>query len=142
MVAVLCILYGKRNQEALRTYELKIVVNDSHIDCYIDGEQYINYDIPQADDLYQVTGLDEAGNIIIKLVNVTEEPIPLTIDLQNFGVMSYTGEVTVLTGDSLTAVNNANSTRVEPVTSTMEVYESFEYEVPAISVVIIKIPRE
>ena len=128
--------------ETGRTYELKIVVNGSHIDCYIDDVQYINYDIPQADSLYQVTGLDEAGNILIKLVNVTEEAIPLTIDLQNFGVMSYTGEVTILTGDSLAAVNNASSTRVEPVTSTMEVYESFEYEVPAISLVIIKIPRE
>ncbi len=128
--------------ETGRTYELKIVVNGSHIDCYIDGVQYINYDIPQADSLYQVTGLDEAGNIIIKLVNVTEEAIPLTINLENFGVMSYTGEVTVLTGDSLAAVNNANSTRVAPVTSTIEVYESFEYEVPAISLVIIKIPRE
>ena len=128
--------------ETGRTYELKIVVNGSHIDCYIDGEQYINYDIPQADSLYQVTGLDEAGNIIIKLVNVTEEAIPLTINLNNFGVIGYTGEVTVLTGPSLEAINNVNTLNVAPVTSTIEVYESFEYEVPAISVVIIKIPRE
>ncbi len=128
--------------ETGRTYELKIVVNGTHIDCYIDDVQYVSYDIPQADSLYQVTGLDEYGNIIIKLVNVTEEAIPLEIELQNFGVMSYTAEVTVLTGDSLSAVNSAKELNVVPVTDTMDVYESFEYEVPAISVVIIKIPRE
>lgn len=128
--------------ETGRTYELKIIVSGTHIDCYIDDVQYISYDIPQADPLYQVTGLNEHGDIIMKLVNVTEEAIPLEIELQNFGVMSYTAEVTVLTGDSLSAVNSAKELNVVPVTSTMEVYESFEYEVPAISVVIIKIPRE
>ncbi|MBE5951782.1 MAG: hypothetical protein E7260_09365 [Lachnospiraceae bacterium] len=124
------------------TYELKIVVNGSHIDCYIDGVQYVNYDIPQADDLYQVTGLDEAGNIIIKLVNVTDAPIELEIDLMNFGVISYTGEVTTLTGPTLDSTNSATKLNVAPVTSTIDVYENFTYEVPAISVVIIKIPRE
>lgn len=128
--------------ETGRTYELKIVVSGSHIDCYIDDVQYVNYDIPQADALYQVTGLDEAGNIIIKLVNVTEEPISLDIELQNFGVMSYTGEVTTLTGATLETVNTSTKQNIVPVTSTIEVYESFTYEVPAISVVIIKIPRE
>ena len=128
--------------ETGRTYELTIVVSGSHIDCYIDGVRYVNYDIPQADDLYQVTGLDEDGNIIIKLVNVTEEAIPLGIHLENFGAFSSTGEVTILTGSSLAASNGSAKQNVLPVTGTTEVSEDFIYEVPAISVVIIKIPRE
>lgn len=60
--------------ETGKEYELKVVVSGRNIRCYIDGELYIDY-ISGSDseaEAYHVVSTDETGDIIVKLVNVTD----------------------------------------------------------------------
>ncbi|MBO5360142.1 MAG: carbohydrate binding domain-containing protein [Clostridia bacterium] len=60
--------------ETGKEYELKVVVSGRNIRCYIDGELYIDY-ISGSDseaEAYHVVSSDKTGDIIVKLVNVTD----------------------------------------------------------------------
>lgn len=60
--------------ETGKEYELKVVVSGRNIRCYIDGELYIDY-ISGSDseaEAYHVVSSDETGDIIVKLVNITD----------------------------------------------------------------------
>lgn len=73
----------KCNIKTGRTYTLKVTVTDTNVKCYIDDTLYIDYTFPitQSYEAYQVAGVDENGDIILKLVNVTEENRTFAIHL-------------------------------------------------------------
>jgi|GEM_PF-215588 len=123
-----------------RTYELKVVVTDERIECYIDGEKYIDYTVPKNETIYQVTGFDENGDIVVKIVNVSGEAVQTRIKLKNTGDIYETADVTVFGNENRDAKNTlANPTVVVPTSTTMKISRDFEYNAPAYSLTVIKI---
>ncbi|MBQ6092250.1 MAG: alpha-N-arabinofuranosidase, partial [Clostridia bacterium] len=57
-----------------KTYHLKMVLNGRNVKCYIDDELYVDFSTGSNCEAvaYQVVSTDESGDVIIKLVNVTD----------------------------------------------------------------------
>ncbi len=89
--------------ETGKTYSIKIVVDKTNIKGYIDGELQFSYEA-ESDcnaEAYQVVSTDESGDIIIKLVNVTDSERVFAIDIENAESISDVAEVYQVAGDSL-----------------------------------------
>ncbi len=71
--------------ETGRTYKLKVVVNGSAVQCYIDGVLMVDYDTanPAEAYAYSVVSTDETGDIIVKYVNVTGEKRTVALDVRS-----------------------------------------------------------
>lgn len=131
--------YIKTNQE----YEIKIVVSGDNIKCYLDDKLYIDYTYVTGDKLYQTVGTDETGDIIIKLVNVSDEELPLDICIPNIDMYSETADVTEMVGENGSVMNTINEPeKLIPFNSTIEVSGEFTYDVPAYSVTIMRIHKK
>lgn len=128
------------------TYEIKIVVNGTHIHGYIDGELQFDYNA-ESDTLaesYHVVSTDESGDIIIKLVNVTDSDRTFAIDIENAENLDSVAKVYQVAGDSL---SNDNILGAEEdcimVDFTVEgITEQFNYTVPQYSATVIRIASE
>lgn len=131
----------KQGQE----YEIKIVVNNDSIVCFLDGKLYINYQPATAEPLYETTSIDENGDIIMKFVNPTESIMDIHIELTDIDMNQYdtAAIVTTLASERLMASNsNQNPDLICPIEGKLEVSESFVYEAPKYSVTIIRIPHK
>lgn len=125
-----------------RTYTIKVVVEDSHVEGYLDDTKYLDYTYQAPMALYESANVDENGDIIIKLVNPTDHSIVVDTRLEDFSADKYKGtaQVTVLSDDSLTAVNSFNEPeKMIPTTSEVTIGVSFAYEAPAYSLSILRI---
>jgi len=80
-----------------------------------------------------------SGDIILKLVNVSQKAVPTRIDLSTSGPIETTADCTVLTGDSKAVNSFENPGLVVPATSHLTVGETFAYEVPPYSLTVIRI---
>ncbi len=91
--------------ETGKTYHLKIVVRGTRIKCYADDRLLIDYDTanPAEATAYQVVSQDNNGNVIIKLVNVTEQKKTFAVRLNGFDPTGRECEYTSLTGESMEA---------------------------------------
>lgn len=126
-------------------YELKLVVTEDNVKCYIDDELYIDYDISEnmRYESYQVVSTDDTGDIIVKLVNVTGQARTFAIDIVGAETLSGTAAVEIVGGDSL---NNDNILgEKEAVTLTASqlsgITNQFNYTVPQYSVTVLRIGR-
>ncbi len=75
--------------EVGKTYQLKVVVSGRNIKCYIDDELYVDFTTGSdcEAEAYHVVSTDETGDIIIKLVNVTDSARTFAIEIdQNTAV--------------------------------------------------------
>ena len=127
-------------------YELKLVVTDGNVKCYIDDELYVDYDISENKryESYQVVSTDDTGDIIVKLVNVTGQPRTFAIDIEDGGSLSGTAAVELVAGDSLDNDNILG--QEEAVTLKISelsgITEQFNYTVPQYSVTVLRIERD
>ena len=126
------------------TYEIKLVVDGTNIKGYIDGELQFDYAAESKTnaEAYQVVSTDESGDIIIKLVNVTESDRTFAIDIANADVAS-TAKVYQVAGDSLV---NDNILGEEEDCKMVEftvngVKHQFNYTVPQYSATVIRISK-
>lgn len=89
--------------ETGKTYHLKVVVKGTTVKCYADGKLLIDYDTAHhaEAEAYQIVSKAENGDIIIKLVNVTEKKKTFGITMNQFSPENYSAVFTSLTGDSL-----------------------------------------
>lgn len=130
--------------ETGKTYELKVEVNGSAVKCYIDGELYIDYDFgtPAEANCYTVVSNDDNGDIIIKLVNVTENASTVAVKLDNANVQSQ-AIINQVAGDSLANDNVLGadeSTHLTMEEFTLDGFGSeFNYTMPAYSVTSIRL---
>ena len=130
--------------ETGKTYNLKVVVSGTKIQCYIDGELYVDYDIARSTEAeaYHVVSTDKNGDIIIKIVNVTETSRVLAIDLGNANVKS-TATVNQVAGNSLGNDNilGAKEDCIMEEFTVNGISNKFNYTVPQYSVTSIRIER-
>lgn len=125
------------------TYEIKIVVDGVNIKGYIDGELQFDYDA-ESDcnaQAYHVVSTDETGDIIIKLVNVTDSDRTFAIDLANIGAVDGTMTVDQVAGDSLGNDNilGAEEDCIMKEFTVKGVASKFNYTVPQFSATVIRI---
>ena len=132
--------------ETGRTYQLKLVVTDTNVKCYIDDVLYVDYDFSTSAgyEAYQVVSTDETGDIIIKLVNVTGEDRTFAIDLANAPKLKTEAVVYQVKGDSLTNDNILGATEdciMEEFTIS-GINTQFNYTAPQYSATVIRIRTE
>lgn len=125
-----------------KIYTIRVVVDGNHVEGYLDDTKYLDYTYQAPLALYESASVDDNGDIIIKLVNPTDHGISVDTRLEDFSADAYsdTAQVTVLSGDSLSAVNSFDEPeKMIPSTSEIDIGASFTYEAPAYSVSILRI---
>ncbi|MDE6602135.1 MAG: carbohydrate binding domain-containing protein [Lachnospiraceae bacterium] len=90
--------------------------------------------------LYE-SAVDADGDVILKLVNVSEEEQSVHVSLTGREMASFQPEadVTVLAGTDKKAMNSFKEMAVTPRESKMEIGENFEYVAPANSLTVIRL---
>jgi len=128
----------KHNQ----VYTVKVEVNGNNIRCYLNDMLYVDYTYESPKVLYETASVDEKGDIILKLVNVSAEDVAIAITLEDIDRNRYesTALVTVLSGENLSDVNSFEEPeKMIPVESSIEISSNFTYTAPAYSVNIIRV---
>ncbi len=127
-----------------RTYQLKVEIIGTAVKCYVDGELYVDYDTGSKAEAqaYHVVSTDESGDVIVKIVNVTDSSRTVSVNVQNAQIGS-TASVSQLAGESLADDNILG----QPEDCKIEEFEvkgtgnSFNYTVPAYSVTVIRLHK-
>lgn len=128
-----------------KIYTIKLVVEGDKITGYLNDMKYLEYTYTTAQSLYETASVDENGDIILKVINTTDTVAYIDTVLKDFNPDAFesTAQVTVLSGDSLSAVNSFEEPeKIAPVTLTWEIGEAFTYEAPMYSVNIIRILKK
>ena len=88
--------------------------------------------------LYE-SAADADGDVILKIVNVSDEDIPMDVILEGRDITCFQqeAEVTVLTGADKKAMNALGKMEVVPQESKMGIGQTFAYTAPAISLTVI-----
>ena len=91
--------------------------------------------------VFESASVDENGDLILKLVNVTGEEKTMQISVDGAEQFETQAEVTVLCGADAKAANSMENRAVVPVQDTMQAGESFEYTLSPYSLTVIGLPR-
>lgn len=131
--------------ETGKAYEIKIVVEGTNVKCYLDGELYASHDFASEAEAeaYHVVSTDESGDIIVKIVNVTESSKVVAVDIANAEIKP-SATVHQVAGDSL-ANDNILGAKEDCIMEefTVDGFASdFNYTVPAYSVTCIRLERK
>jgi alpha-L-arabinofuranosidase len=81
----------------------------------------------------------KTGDVILKLVNAGAKSRTTTVDLRNFKNLNKNAERTLLTGKPDAENTLEDPDQVAPVTSGFQVSSKFDYEVPPMSLTVIRI---
>lgn len=121
-------------------YEIKVVVTQDTITCYLDNKQIHVIKVPKVLPVYQVVSKEEeTKDIIVKLVNAQEKEQKISIKLEKCNITGE-GMVEVLTNEDSEAENSLKTPEnVVPTTRKIKVTDEYEYVSPANSVSIIRI---
>lgn len=124
--------------ETEREYEIKVTVEPHKLTCYLDGE-VVNF-VSFRQNVYSTSSFDEeTGDIIIKAVNTTSEPMETMFDISS-DYINPTAHVTELSTDDIWKINTtSNPENVSPMAFTTEVCERFSYYLPANSFTVFRI---
>lgn len=82
----------------------------------------------------------ETGDIILKIVNGESKNMTASIDLSKFPVQGNTATYTILEGDEMDENTWDDPIRIVPGTSLRIIKRKFNYEAPAFSLTVIRIP--
>ena len=123
-----------------QTYHLKVVVEGTHIELYLDGELQMEYDQPAPPaKLYQVvTRDDRTGDLVAKVVNTSTSPARTQVEVSDAGVED-TATVTTLSGAPGATNTKGAPNAIKPHVRQVDgIGSSFTYEFPASSVTFIR----
>lgn len=120
-------------------YTMKVELTPGRIRCFLNDELINNYEI-QTTPISISSTLDKAANeVIVKLVNPTDEDLDATISLDGVKSVNPSGTLKIVAGSRL-AKNTLEQpelvkTEIKPIT----VGKKFEYTMPAMSVQFIRV---
>ncbi len=131
--------------ETGRTYALKIVVSGRNIKCYIDDELYVDFTVGSNSEAesYQVVSEAENGDIIVKLVNVTDSDRTFAVEIETESALGETARVYQLKGDSLgndNILGAREDCKIEEFTLD-GISNAFNYTAPKYSVTVVRIDK-
>jgi alpha-L-arabinofuranosidase len=100
-------------------YDLKLVVSGRNVKCYLDGKLVHDVDYESAGELAALYACashdDKTGDVIVKVVNASANPLPTELDLSGANNLTCHGTATVLTSESGDDENSlAEPTKVSP----------------------------
>jgi alpha-L-arabinofuranosidase/regulation of enolase protein 1 (concanavalin A-like superfamily) len=126
--------------EAGQPYHVKVVVEGSTIELYLDGELQMSYEQPAKKSLYQVvTRDDDTGDVVVKVVNPTPTAARTQVHVDG-GEVADEATVTEMVGAPSDTNTKADPERVVPVERTLTgVGEEFSYEFPAHSITFVRL---
>ncbi len=129
-----------------KAYAIRIVVTDTNVKCYLNDELYVDYDLPETTNAesYQVVSTDENGDIIIKLVNVTDGPKTFAIDLAGAAGIAPTATLDLVAGTSLANDNILGQPEVVTLQTSQinGAGSQFNYTAPMYSVSVLRLQRQ
>jgi alpha-L-arabinofuranosidase len=130
--------------ETGKTYNLKVEVSGTKVKCYIDDVLYVDCDTAKTAEAeaYHVVSTDENGDIIIKIVNVTDSSRVVAIDLGT-AKLNSTATVNQVAGNSLGNDNilGAKEDCIMEEFTVNGISNKFNYTVPQYSVTSIRIEQ-
>ena len=130
--------------ETGKTYNLKVVVSGTEVKRYIDDVLYIDYDTTSnaEAEAYHVVSTDKNGDVIIKIVNVTETSRVFAVDLNGASVKS-TAFINQVAGNSLANDNilGAKEDCIMEEFTASGFSNKFNYTVPQYSVTCIRLEK-
>jgi alpha-L-arabinofuranosidase len=106
-----------------RWYDVKVEITGARIRCTLDGKLVHDAMLPREQTLFSVAGRDtKNGDLILKAINLKNEPVSAEWNLSGFSSLGNTGELTVLTSGSLSDNNNLDQpTKVQPTTESIAI---------------------
>jgi len=125
-------------------YNIKIKVTPATVYCYLNDELIQQFDVSSSKVLYTSASLDESkGLVYLKVINPSANDVETTLNFKGFNANGISGDVTVLTSNSLTDENSmTNPENVYPVSTSLGAHPSaFKYSIVANSVNIFKIQK-
>jgi alpha-L-arabinofuranosidase len=138
--------------ETGRWYDIRIELKGLNIKCYLDGKLIHDVTHQPIRPIHAVGGrVDATGEIILKVVNVTDSPQETQIDLRGVGEVQPKGTATVLTSTDPNDENSLRSptkdphslkqlTKVAPVTRAIDnAGPSFRHVFPAYSLTVLRL---
>lgn len=128
--------------ETGRWYDIKVELNGPSIKCYLDGKLVHDATRGGSKTLFGVAGLSaDRSEVILKVVNTGEEPMPTALTLDGIGQVEPTARAIVLAGNSPDDENSFERPRnVAPVESTVSgIAGSFTHTFPAYSVTVMRV---
>ncbi len=130
----------KFNVEDNRWYDLKIEKKGDGIRCFIDGALVNETSYKPLQSLYASAGLDDAGGVVLKVINPTPDDHKTKLRLEGIDPASD-GEAIVLTADDPLAKNSLEKPDnvIPQKRSIAGVSKEFEHLFPAHSATILKI---
>ena len=131
--------------ETGRWYDIRIEVKGSTIRCYLDGKLIHDVSInPMKSMVATASRASQTGDVILKVVNVTEEAQTTQIDLQGLGGKVKSATATVLASPKSDDENTLDEpTKVAPTTVPVSgAAARFSYCFPANSVTVLQVTIE
>ena len=133
------------NVEDNRWYDLKVVLNNDQVECFVDGKSMLTYKITELVKRYAISGLDQTRNeIVIKVVNAEPVVFRTSIKLTGAGTIDPQGKIITLSAKS----KNEENTFRDPlkITPQKEEYNSFsddcKMEFKPYSLTVLRIKRK
>ena len=131
--------------ETGRWYDIRIEVNGSSIRCYLDGKLIHDVAINPMKSMVATASRDNrTGDVIVKVVNVTDEAQTTQINLRGLGGKVSSATATVLTSSKSDDENTLEEpTKVVPTTTTIaNAAARFSYSFPANSVTVLQVKAQ
>jgi alpha-L-arabinofuranosidase len=126
--------------ETGKWYDIRVELHGNSIKCYLDGKLLHDVETAAQQALY-ASATSTLESVIVKVVNVTEEPQATDIDLQGVNKVSGQATATVLTSAAGTDENSLDEpTKVAPVSQSVEISgPQFRFTFPPNSVTVLKV---
>ena len=130
-----------------RWYDIRIVVQGPHIQCFLDGKltsEAQDTPPPTPAPLYaSAARQSRTGDILVKVVNISDTDQPLLIKLNGAGDVSPSATLITMTGPNA-AVNTLDAPRrIAPVTAVLHgIGPQFRHTFPARSVSVLRISAQ
>ncbi len=130
--------------ETGKWYDIKIELKGTSIRCYLDGQLIHDVTTPKIQSLYAVAGKGAGGEIILKVVNGSNEAQETQIELKGAGNIAKSAKLIVLTSADGNDENSFEEpTKVAPVTSTIDYAgASFKHVFPGNSVTVLRMKAQ
>ncbi len=120
-------------------YDLKVVLTPGRIQCFLDGQPIHDYKIRPAA-ISVASALDRGtGEVIIKLVNPSPEPVAARISLPGVKQVAAQARLITLSGAKEAVNTFEDPDTVKPVTSEIAVASEFNHTIPAMAVQFIRV---
>lgn len=130
--------------ETGRWYDIKVVLNGAHMDCYLDGKlvqsaEVLLHRVPTL--FASATHEDRSGDIILKVVNPGASAVEVAVNLAGLKQVQAGSTSTVLTSDKLSDENSFDQPKkVSPVEFNLgRLQPNFSHEFPSHSMTVLRI---